>query len=250
MLVTSQSGGSGEVLRMIEMGLLHPPASGLTLEGDSPLARALPSLVGTGGSELAYAATRSQLITLAQHGALLEALGLDITDSLSVLHEGPLKADLSDTVAVLTQAPVAVMVAHGAAAQGAMDAAAHCLMETVRMPVLGLEAGQFRHGPFEMIQPDTAVIMLRSAGEAVVVRSLHQAGECVSFGITRIVIGASGRARVAGTIIVALKKRGGLALAFAALPVVQEIIVSAAAMRLPNTGVPQRSTKIASAEVA
>jgi fructoselysine-6-P-deglycase FrlB-like protein len=42
------------------------------------------------------------------------------------------------------------IVARGAM-QGTADAAAFSFMELARIPVLGLEAGQFRHGPFEMI---------------------------------------------------------------------------------------------------
>jgi fructoselysine-6-P-deglycase FrlB-like protein len=89
LLVTSQSGRSGEILRLIDAGLAGPRAIGLTMEADSPLARALPSLVGAGGPERAYAATRSQLIALAQHAALLEALGADIGEIVAVLEAGP-----------------------------------------------------------------------------------------------------------------------------------------------------------------
>jgi fructoselysine-6-P-deglycase FrlB-like protein len=164
MLITSQSGRSGEVLRLIEGGYVVSPAYGLTMEPESPLARALPSLIGEGGSELAYAATRSQLIALAQHAALLEALGADITEAVAVLDAGATAPPMAEAIDRLAVAPVAVMVARGMSAQGVMEAAALCLMETARMPVLALEAGQFRHGPFEMIEPDTAVLMLRGGG--------------------------------------------------------------------------------------
>lgn len=249
MLLTSQSGRSGEVLRMIENGQIGSSAFGLTLEGDSPLAKALPALVGDGGSELAYAATRSQLIALAQHAALLEALGMDVSEIIDVLREGPAQVELGEAVNTLATAPVAVMVARGSSAQGVMDAAALCLMETARMPVLGLEAGQFRHGPFEMIEPDTAVVMLRGPGEAAD-DIAPLAKECISHGIVPIVVDASGRAPVAGAVTVALNPHGGLALAFASLPVLQDLIVTAAEKRMPDAGLPRRSAKVASAEVA
>jgi fructoselysine-6-P-deglycase FrlB-like protein len=251
MLVTSQSGRSGEVLRLIEQGLVSPVAYGLTLEGDSPLATALPSLVGAGGREAAYAATRSQTITLALHAALLEALGADISEAEAVLEAGPqpLPAAAGPAIAALARAPVAVMVARGGAAQGVMDAAALCLMEIARLPVLGLEAGQFRHGPFEMIESDSAVMMLRGAGpDSDDIGPL--AAECVAHGIAPIIVDASGRAPVAGAITVQLGPQEGLALAFAALPVIQDMLVSAAARRRPDAGLPRRSSKVASAEVA
>jgi fructoselysine-6-P-deglycase FrlB-like protein len=63
-------------------------AWGLTLTPEGGLARALPSLVGVGGPEKAYAATRSLLVTLAQHAAILDALGEDMTEALAALGAG------------------------------------------------------------------------------------------------------------------------------------------------------------------
>ena len=47
---------------------------GMTLEPHSTLTRALPSLVGSGGAEVAFAATRSLMVTLALHLAILAGL--------------------------------------------------------------------------------------------------------------------------------------------------------------------------------
>jgi hypothetical protein len=41
-----------------------------------------------------------------------------------------------------------------------------------------------------------------------------------------------------------------MALALSALPVIQDILVSAAAKMLPDAGVPRRSTKVTSGEAA
>ena len=49
----------------------------MTLEPSSTLGRMLPSLIGAGGTEHAFAATRSLTITLALHLGVLAALGLD-----------------------------------------------------------------------------------------------------------------------------------------------------------------------------
>lgn len=251
MLITSQSGRSGEVLRLMERGMTGSASFGLTLEADSQLGMGLPCLVGAGGREQAYAATRSQLITLALHAALLEALGLEISAATSVLASGSpeLPAGFQAAVDRLVRAPVALMVARGGMAQGLMDAAALCLMEIARLPVLGLEAGQFRHGPFELIESDSAVVMLRAAGSDRNDLALL-AEECVSCGVEPIIVDASGRSAVKGTITLPLAPQSGLALGFAALPVLQDLLVSAAARRLPDAGEPRRSSKVASAEIA
>jgi fructoselysine-6-P-deglycase FrlB-like protein len=234
---------------MIDLEQISPVAFGLTLEEQSPLAKALPSLIGTGGPELAYAATRSQLITLAQHAAILEVLGQDRSDIEAILQAGPKRQVAPEAVDQLARAPVAVMVARGQAAQGVMDAAALCLMETARMPVLGLEAGQFRHGPFEMIEPDSAILMLRGAGpDSDDIAPL--ALECISYGIRPIIFDASGRGAVEGAMTLGLGTQSGLALAFESLPAIQELIVTASNIRRPDAGIPRRSTKVASAEVA
>jgi fructoselysine-6-P-deglycase FrlB-like protein len=250
MLVTSQSGNSGEILRLLEAGLVPDAGFGLTLTPDGGLARGLPSLVGVGGAELAYAATRSLLITLAQHAAILSALGQDVTAARAALDApAPLEsAQREAATAHIAARRAGVLVARGGD-QGAMDAAALCLMEIARIPVLGLEAGQFRHGPFEMLDETTAVIFLRSAG-APSDDIAPLARECLEHGITPVVFDASGRAPVEGALTVTLPQASGLALAMIALPAVQAVLVDAADRMLPDAGLPRRSTKVTSGEAA
>jgi fructoselysine-6-P-deglycase FrlB-like protein len=250
MLVTSQSGNSGEILALLERGPISGQAWGLTLTPESGLARGLPSLIGVGGPEKAYAATRSLLITLAQHAAILAALGQDVGPALEALGApAAVEAEArAAAVAHIAARRVAVMVARGGD-QGVMDAAALCLMEIARIPVLGLEAGQFRHGPFEMIDADTAVVFLRGAG-ASADDIAPLARECLSHGIAPVIFDASGRPPVADAVTVALPPQTGLALAVAALPAIQDVLVSAAARMIPDAGVPRRSTKVTSGEAA
>ena len=66
-IVTSQSGASGEIVRYLDE---HPGLDriiGMTLDPDSPLAKNSQALIGAGGVETAYAATRSLVVTLAMH---------------------------------------------------------------------------------------------------------------------------------------------------------------------------------------
>src|SRR5262249_13664656 len=53
-IVTSQSGRSGEVLRYLERRSTAEDCFGLTLDPASPLASAMPCLIGAGGVETAF----------------------------------------------------------------------------------------------------------------------------------------------------------------------------------------------------
>src|SRR6266581_122061 len=64
-ILTSQSGASGEILQL--------------------LARALPCLIGVGGVERGFAATRSLLVSLALHAAVASALGQSAGSALAML---------------------------------------------------------------------------------------------------------------------------------------------------------------------
>src|SRR5580700_8547497 len=68
-ILVSQSGASGEILDLLELPAAGEERFGLTIEGGSRLGQALPCLVGAGGPERAFAATRSLLLTLTLHGA-------------------------------------------------------------------------------------------------------------------------------------------------------------------------------------
>lgn len=246
-ILTSQSGSSGEIVRFLESGSKAAWTVGMTLDPASALATGTNALIGAGGVEIAYAATRSLLVTLTMHAAILDALGHDIADFRSVLDE-PATADTGAAEDIMAACENAVIVARGPM-QGIADAAALSFMELARIPVLGLEAGQFRHGPFEMINRDSAVIFLRGqASEGDNIDGL--ARECVDYGMTPIVFDFSGRAAVAGSVTVRLTAMRGLAAGAAVLPVLQQAIIAAADRMVADVGVPIRSKKVTSGEAA
>ena len=217
----------------------------MTLDPDSPLAKNSQALIGAGGVETAYAATRSLVVTLAMHAVLLEALGADIAG-----FEAALRAeDAVDTSAaedLLAGCRNAVIVGRGPM-QGVADAAALSFMELARIPVLGLEAGQFRHGPFEMVGRDSAVVFLRGTGpEGDNIDGI--AGECVEAGLRPVIFDFSGEPDIDGCLTVRLPAREGLAAAASALMAVQQAIVSAASRMIEDVGVPLRSKKVTSGE--
>ena len=240
-ILTSQSGASGEIVALLQKPVALERRFGLTLESDSPLGRALPSLIGAGGTERAFAATRSLLISLALHGAVLAKLGLDMTAALDLLHR-PLAADVTKAVAATARFPAFIFSGKGTL-QGIAEAGALSLMELARVPALALEAGQFRHGPLEILGPDIGVILLRGAG------SLGDAAPglaetVVSAGGQPVIFDASGAAAVPGAITIAFPKLDGLAAIFALLPSLQLLLVEIAIRKVDRVGEPLRSTKI------
>lgn len=245
-LLTSQSGASGEVLRYLDEGP-RGPVFGLTLDPESPLARRARPLLGQGGVEHAYAATRSLLVTLTLHAAVLQALGQDMAEFTEALTM-PAEAETAAAAEVIARSRNAVFTARGAL-QGVADAAALSLMELARVPVLGLEAGQFRHGPFEMVDQDSAVIFLRGVGEeGANIGSL--AAELASHRVMPVVFDFSGAVPVAGALTIHLPVRRGLAAALTVLPVIQKAVIAAADRMVADVGTPLRSTKVTSGEAA
>ncbi|MGO4906777.1 SIS domain-containing protein [Pseudorhodobacter sp. W20_MBD10_FR17] len=245
LIVTSQSGASGEVLRFLD-GQDDSQIIGLTLAPQSRLAQVGLPIIGAGGVELAYAATRSLLITIAMHAAILHRLGLPVEGLEAALATPASLGDLGPAVDALAAARNAVFVARGSL-QGVADAAALSLMELARIPVLGLEAGQFRHGPFEMAGADTAVVFLRAqSAEPDNIEGL--AAELMAHGVRPIVVDLSGQPAIAGCITLQLPAADGLVAAANGLVGLQAIVVAAAARMVPDVGTPLWSTKVTSGE--
>lgn len=236
-LVVSQSGESGEVPHLIK-SLSGGEAFGLTLDPASTLGRSLPCLVGAGGGEVAFAATRSLFVTLALHGAILSALGNDASLSIPPSSIPPLDAAHAAlagkaTIAVSGQGPF----------RGVAEAAALMLMELGRLPALGFELGQFRHGPLELLSPDVAVVLLRDpdtdgAAFANVARAALDAGAAT------IVVDCSDAASIDGAITLRFPTARGLRAVLGVLPALQRLVVETAATRVARVGEPLRSTKI------
>lgn len=244
-LITSQSGESAEVLRWFgETNGGTPHTFGLTLEGGSFLASNAPSLVGVGGTEKAFAATRSLTISFALHLAVLAALGDDPADALSAL-ENPQAPDTSAALAAL--ADVWSVVTSGRRLQGLAEAIGLGLTELSRLPCFSLEGGQLRHGPMEMLGPSVGVVLFRGAdATAGLVRAM--AISAAEAGSPVVVFDASGEAAIDGVTTIPFASASGLAAIFAMLPVAQSFMIAFAAARVENAGTPVRSTKITRSE--
>jgi fructoselysine-6-P-deglycase FrlB-like protein len=244
-LVTSQSGESAEVLRWFrETDGGTGGTFGLTLEEDAFLAKAVPSLVGSGGTERAFAATRSLTVTFALHLAVLAALGADPAGALRALKESEAPA-IDGALAML--ADVGAIVTSGRQLQGVAEAIALGLTELSRLPCFSLEGGQLRHGPMEMLGASVGVVLFRAADPTAklvgaMATSAAEAGSPV------IVFDASDEPPAAGATTIRFKPAAGMAAILAMLPVAQSLMIAFADARVENAGTPVRSTKVTRSE--
>lgn len=244
-LLTSQSGGSGEVLRYLGTAPGEERRFGLTLDAASPLGRAVPCLIGAGGAERAFAGTRSLTVTLALHAAVAGALGLDTAAADAVLAAPP-ALDVTQAVAALSKAGCVVFSGRGAL-QGVAEAAALGVQELARLPALALEGGQFRHGPLELLGPSVGVVLLRAGGPAAALAG-KLAAACRAAASPVVVFDASGEAPLGDVLTLRLPPLSGFAAAFAVLPALQALIVGVASARVARVGEPLRSTKVTADE--
>jgi fructoselysine-6-P-deglycase FrlB-like protein len=238
-LLASQSGESGEIVAYLQRDTGSESRFGLTLNHDSALARSVPSLIGHGGIEQAFAATRSVYVSLALHASVLHALGLPQDRIIETATE---RAVVPFEAAVETLSAVDAVVFSGRAEmQGIAEAAALGMMELGRLPSFALEGGQLRHGPVEALGPKLGIVFIRQAG-ADTTASLAKV--CVDGNSPTIVFDLSGGAPVTGAVTIVFEKCAGIEAALTVLPTLQRFIFEIARRRVPDVGQPVRSTKV------
>jgi fructoselysine-6-P-deglycase FrlB-like protein len=244
-ILTSQSGGSGEVLHLLDRAAGQEERFGITLEAGSPLAHRIPALIGAGGTERAFAATRSLLICLALHAAVVAELGEDLAPALAYLRK-PLERPIDAALQALAEKKVIIVSGRGALA-GLAEAGALCLMELGRLPVMAMEGGQFRHGPLEILDPAIGVILLRGPGEDIKLNRKLVA-TCRDAGATPVVFDLSGETKLEAAVTVEFPAASGFAAAFALLPSLQRLMIDLAGRHVPRVGEPLRTTKVTGIE--
>lgn len=243
-ILTSQSGESVEVVRALEPLRGHSTAFGLTLEGSSTLARALPSLIGTGGTEHAFAATRSLMVTLALHTAILAELGLDAGPALETL-KAQSTVDVGAALELLRDCHTVLFSARSL--RGLAEAVALTSMELARMPAYALEGGQLRHGPMEILGPDVGVVLF-SAREPAAALNRSMARDAIAAQSPTVLFDASDQEGAGGDVTLRLPPAQGLAAIFSMLPPAQRLAIGLASQRVSDVGTPRRSTKITRVE--
>lgn len=239
-IVVSQSGESAEVVRWLGPGRPGADAFGLTMDLRSTLAAGLPCLIGAGGVETGFAATRSVLVGLALYGAVLSALGTDAAPMLDVLR-APVPAETGSALDAL--AGVGCIVTSGRRLAGLAEGLALGLVELSRLPAFALEGGQFRHGPMEMLGPGVGAVFFRGA-DATGERVARLAGAVAGAGSPAVVLDASGEAPATGAVTLPAGRREGLAGPAALIPLSQRLMLDFAAARVADVGRPLRTSKV------
>lgn len=242
-LIASQSGESGEIKELLATPADGEERFGLTLEPNSTLARNVrASIVAAGGTEHAFAATRSIVLTLAMHAAVLEALGAP-QDALRAVLAADAPANIDAVEAAIADSD-AFIFAGAHVMQGAAESGALSMMELVRVPTIGFEGGQFRHGPFECLRPGLAILVLRSAGpDFASVRQLVEVP--VAAGCTVVLFDTSGKPGFDGATHVALPTNEGLAAAMSCLLTFQHLNIKMAERLIPRgIGTPRFTSKV------
>ena len=240
-LLTSQSGNSGEIARYLQKPKLSQDQFGLTLNAESKLAEAVPCLIGAGGVEKAFAATRSIFVSHALHLAVLAELGFDAKDTLQQIKK-PVVPDINNALAQLSNCETLILSGRGEL-QGVAESGALCLMELARMPTYGMEGGQLRHGPMEMLSGKTAIILFRPPGLAAELAT-DLVKDCKNAGANIVVFDLSGLPQIPESQTVSFSPLTGMAAVFAVLPALQSLLVSLANKRVVNVGQPLRSSKV------
>jgi fructoselysine-6-P-deglycase FrlB-like protein len=248
-LLVSQSGGSGEIAAYLQRQPDHADHFGLTLNTGSVLGSTLPCLIGQGGREQAFAATRSILVTICLHAAVLAQLGVDTSDLLHILETGNPLGIAPPEAAIQSLNACSLLVLSGRGqAHSALEAATLTFTELARAPAMALELGQLLHGPMEMLRPDMALVLARPVGaDAAAVTRVAEAA--VSYGLKPILFDFGAHPPVEGTTTIALPEATGLAAVATLLPAVQRMAIEAAAMRIGDGfGTPLRSSKVTNGE--
>ncbi len=243
-LLVSQSGNSGEIGHYLKTSAPAEDRFGLTLNAESILAKTVPCLVASGGIEKAFAATRSIYLTHALHLAILNALGAQVEIALQ-----PMLArhatNIQPALSVLANCD-RIILSGRSELQGVAESGALCLMELARMSTFALEGGQLRHGPLEMLNSTTGLIILRGDDEtATLTPALAEA--CWNAGSKIVVLDLSSEPTIPHTTTIRLNKNAGMAAVFRVLPVLQMLLVELANKKVENIGVPLRSTKVTTA---
>jgi fructoselysine-6-P-deglycase FrlB-like protein len=240
-LLVSQSGNSGEIGRYLKTEPIGEDRYGITLNADSALAAAVPSLIGAGGIEKAFAATRSIFVSQALHLAILKALGANVEPAYKAMRES---AAYATAEAFNTLSNCSTLIISGRSElQGVAESGALCLMELARMNTYALEGGQLRHGPFEMLNDQCGAIFLRSDDNTASLTTALE-HDCKKAGVKTVVFDLTGQAPIPNTATIVLPRCTGMAAVFTVLPVLQSLLVEIANHKVADVGVPLRSTKV------
>jgi len=199
LVLISQSGKTVEIVRLLDELEGKLPILGVTNSEGSPLAaRSSASLYIQAGPE-ATVATKTYTCTLATLHLLTEALiGGDVEAAAATIKHNAealrgwlpqFRERVTEAADLIGIPPYITFLGRGYSRGSAM-AGALCVKETAKLPTDSMVAGQYRHGPVEVVQPGSIVVMFSAPGPA---SALHgPLSEYLSgLGVKVIAIGAT-----------------------------------------------------------
>ena len=168
--ITSQSGESAEIAALLaRIPAPGPTVLGVTNAEDGQLAREADVVLPLHSGDEHAVGTKSYVATLAAHALAVDhALGAPADAGLRAAPErlagylDQLEAHVDELDAALPERTLFV-VGRGASL-AAVQTGALIVKEAAKVPIEGMSAPQFRHGPLDIIEPGVAVVAL--AGSA------------------------------------------------------------------------------------
>jgi len=194
--ITSQSGRSAEIAALLErLPAPRPAVLGLTNDAASPLAEAASAVIELHSGAEHAVGTRSYLNSLAAHAratavALDRELAAEVSEAPSRLADYLSRWDehiAAWDAAVREQ--ILFAVGRGASL-AAVRTGALIIKEAAKTPIEAMSAPQFRHGPLEMADRRTCVIVLPGAPADVPLNE-RLAADLAAFGANAVTLTSS-----------------------------------------------------------
>ncbi len=173
-IAASQSGASVEIVRLLEKFGKQVSIIGLTNTDDSPLARQSNFAVLTRAGEEATVSCKTYLAILAAQSWLGDQLiegqhefnSLASTPSIVQAYQDKLPEHMAALKPLLDGVHQVYLAGRGVSIAAA-GTGGLILKESVHIPAEGMSSAAFRHGPFEMVGPETFVLVFAGCGETV-----------------------------------------------------------------------------------
>jgi glucosamine--fructose-6-phosphate aminotransferase (isomerizing) len=203
LIVTSQSGASGEVTELLVLrrtGRIEPAALvGVTNDEASPLAGAADVFLPLHSGAEATVSTKSYLNTLAVHRLIRAAFdaedvaavrATELPDAAVAVQDAIDRVDLDKYALAATQHPARRLAYVGARdSAGTAEFAALITKESAKVAAEGYVGGQFRHGPFELAGDGLTVMIFAPERDQPDASLRRLAADLVDTGSQVIVVG-------------------------------------------------------------
>lgn len=242
-ILTSQSGESIETVKCLP-ALSNIDVYSVTLTADSTIAKQTKSVICSGGGEKAYAGTRSVTLTLAAFAFVAERLGQIHFDQIRQAIEFEQADMVAMEKAIWTLFSKNSIIATGRSlfAPLAQLFALGC-EELGTKPVLCNETGMFRHGPMEILDSDTVLVVFRQEGELGELCTSFEAAQKLS-GCSLIVLDSSGLAPLTDAITISCPIGSDITAVLGMMTTFQTLMVAYACGKNPRTGLPRYGSKV------